>query len=98
MMKNFLILLVIVGSLLGGSLVAQENRGQKAVVRVYMIQDTSKDIWYQKNSFNLINWGPQHQGMVWTIKSEAKAAERVLFGKRKTAIKTFVLLPVNDRP
>ena len=102
------IALAMVGSMLGGiASVTNENTNQPTVVtnevevgdqpvRVYMIQAVDTDNWYRRNAFNLVGWGAQDQGRVWTVKNRAESARDALFGSRETVVRAFVLLAVGD--
>lgn len=68
-------------------------------VRVYMIQDVERDRWYMmKPPLGLVGWVPQQEAFVWTHKQHAEKARAALLGNRKTALRTFLLLPVQETP
>lgn len=68
---------------------------QTKAIRVYMIQDTGKDVWYLRTRF--VSWTSQDRATVWTSKQEAQLAKDALFSKRVTVIRVFLLLPTQDK-
>lgn len=93
-MKSLLLtgLLVLVGAL--GVSAALAGKTEEKPVRVYMIHDTDRDLWYETTILGLVVWSPQERADVWSVKGRAERAQAALLNARKTEIETFVLLPV----